>query len=93
MRVTIPVEHGNKAFKDGSLGRIMQSAMQELKPEAAYFVPIDGVRTALIFFDMKDSSDIVRIAEPFFSGLNASVVFRPAMNADDLRAGMEKMKL
>jgi hypothetical protein len=37
-----------------------------LKAEAAYFVAEDGVRTAMIFFDMRDSSDIPSIVEPLF---------------------------
>ncbi len=44
-------------------------------------------------FDLKDSSDLPRIAEPFFMGLNATVEFTPVMNADDLKAGLGKMKL
>ena len=92
MRITIPVEAGNKAVKDGSLPKALQLMMGELKPEAAYFTPIDGVRTALIFFDMKDVSDIPRMVEPLFQGFNAAVEFSPAMNADDLKAGLEKVK-
>lgn len=93
MRVTIPVEHGNRAVKDGTLPKAMQAMMQEHKPEAAYFTPINGGRTAFIVFDLKDSSDIPRIAEPLFQALNAAVEFWPVMNAEDLKAGLGKMKL
>jgi hypothetical protein len=89
LRVTIPVEQGNKAIKDGSLPEIMKSALDNLRPEAAYFLPDSGIRTALIFFDLKDPSQIPVIAEPLFMGLNAAVEFVPVMNADDLRAGLE----
>ena len=41
MQVTIPVEQGNKALRDGSLPKIVQSALQELEPEAAYFTTVD----------------------------------------------------
>jgi len=93
LRVSVPVEQGNRAIKDGSLAQTFQSAMQELKAEAAYFLPIDGKRTALIFFDLKDSSDLPRIVEPLFGNLNAAIEMTPAMNADDLEAGFGKMKL
>jgi hypothetical protein len=93
MRVTIPVEQGNKAIKDGSLPEIVQSVLQDLKPEAAYFSAVDGLRSGFIVFDLKDSSDLPRIAEPLFQGFNATVEFTPAMNADDLKAGLGKMKL
>ena len=93
MRITIPVEEGNKAIKDGSLPQILQSVLQDLKPEAAYFAPIDGLRSGFVFFDLKDSSDLPRITEPLFQGFNATVEFTPAMNVDDLKAGLGKVKL
>jgi hypothetical protein len=45
LRFTLPVEKGNQAFNDGSLGRTMESIMSKLKPEAAYFAPLDGKRS------------------------------------------------
>jgi hypothetical protein len=94
MRVTIPVEQGNKALRDGSLPKIVQSALQDLEPEAAYFTTLGGgQRGGFIVFDLKDSSDLPRIAEPFYMALNATVEFTPVMNADDLKAGLGKMKL
>jgi len=67
----------------------MRSASQLLKPEAAYFAAIDGLRCALSFFDMKNASDVARIAELLFVGLNAAVEFTSAMNADELKTGRE----
>jgi hypothetical protein len=32
--------------------------MNKLKPEAAYFLPEHGLRSAIMFFDMKDTSEI-----------------------------------
>ncbi|MHB8730656.1 MAG: hypothetical protein ACYDAB_02565 [bacterium] len=93
LRVTIPVEQGNKAIKDGSLAKTVQSFMEEHKPEAAYFLAHEGKRSALFFFDLKDTTDISRIAESMFIGLNAAVEMTPAMNADDLKTGLGKMKL
>lgn len=48
------------------------------------------MRTALIFFDMAQSSDIPSAAEPFFMGMNAKITFAPVMNADEMRAGVGK---
>jgi hypothetical protein len=93
MRVTIPVDHGNKAIKDGSLPKIIQSLLQDLRPEAAYFTTLDGLRSGFIVFDLKDSNDLPRIAEPLFQGFNATVQFVPVMNADDLKAGLNKIDL
>ncbi len=84
----VPVEKGNEAFKDGSLASIMQSMVQKLKPEAAYFRPSEGKRSGFFVFDMNDSSQIPVIAESLFSDLHAEVDFSPVMNAEDLKKGL-----
>jgi hypothetical protein len=91
MRVSIPVEAGNRAIKDGSLERTMMNAVERLRPEATYFFTDHGQRTALIAFDMKNVSDMPAIAEPFFMELNASVEWFPAMSPDDLKKGLSGM--
>ena len=55
MRVQMPTGSGNDAIKDGSLPQLMASSLEALKAEAAYFTAEDGMRTALIFFEMNDS--------------------------------------
>ena len=91
LRFTIPVEAGNDAVKNGSLGKVMETLMELLKPEAAYFLPDGGERSGMIFFDMKDSSDIPVIAEPLFMELGAAVEFVPVMNGDDLKKGLGRV--
>jgi hypothetical protein len=90
LRFVLPVEKGNQAFKDGSLGKTVEAITAKLKPEAAYFAPMHGKRSGMLFFDMTSPSQLVEIAEPLFANLNAEVDFIPVMNADDLRKGFEK---
>jgi hypothetical protein len=91
LKITIPADAGSKAVQDGTIQRIMSEAMERLRPEAAYFLAEGGKRCAMFVFDLKDSSDIPAVAEPFFSGFNAAVEFTPVMNAEDLKKGLERI--
>jgi hypothetical protein len=88
LRVSIPVEAGNAAVKNGTLGTTIERILADLKPEAAYFfADDDGQRSGSMVFDMKDPSQIPAIAEPWFLAFNAKVSFRPVMNPKDLAKG------
>jgi len=84
VKVNIPVEAGNEAAKAGKLGTTIQSILADLKPEAAYFTDDNGQRTAFLFLEMQDASQIPAIAEPWFLAFNASIEFHPVMVPDDL---------
>src|SRR6202051_1057620 len=85
LRVSIPVEAGNAAAKAGNLGSTVERILADLNPEAAYFfADDDGQRSGSIVFDMKDSSQIPAIAEPWFLAFNAKISFRPIMSPQDL---------
>jgi hypothetical protein len=88
MKVQIPTKPGNDAIKNGSLPEIVGRVLEAVNAEAAYFTSEDGMRTALIFFDMANSSDIPPAAEPFFMALDAKITFAPVMNAEEMRAGV-----
>lgn len=91
LRWTTPVERGNAAIKDGSLTQTIETLMETLNPEAAYFWAEDGKRAGMIIFDMTDSGQIPQIAEPLFTNVDAAVEIKPVMNADDLRAALAKL--
>ena len=85
LRVSIPVEAGNAAAKAGTLGSTVEQILADLKPEAAYFFADDnGQRSGSMVFDMKDTSEIPAVAEPWFLAFNAKVSIRPIMNPQDL---------
>ena len=87
LRAILPNEPANTMVRNGTLESTLKKILADLKPEAAYFVATDnGERCGLIFFDMKDSSELPRVAEPFFLAFNARVTVRPTMNPQDLAA-------
>jgi hypothetical protein len=90
MKVSIPVEAGNKGVKDGGLPKTVMAFVEQMKPEACYFGPDGGKRTAFFFFDLKDPTMIPMAAEGFFQNLNASIELSPVMNLEDMKAGVEK---
>jgi hypothetical protein len=88
LKINIPTEVGNRGVKDGSLPKILEATISKLRPEAAYFLADSGLRSAIIFFDLREASDIPAIVEPLFLGLGAEVELVPVMNADDLKLGL-----
>lgn len=88
LKVTVPVETGNRAVADGSLPRVIQDALEKLRPEAAYFFAEGGRRSAFFVFDLQETAEIPAIAEPLFTGLDAEIDFRPVMSAQDLQKGL-----
>jgi hypothetical protein len=87
MQLSIPVEAGNRAARTGAFGPSFQKILEALKPEAAYFTTrASGERGG--FIDLKDTSQIPAVAEPFFLAFNARVTFSPVMNAQDLANAM-----
>jgi hypothetical protein len=91
LKVSLPVESGNRAIKDGSIERVIQTTMDRLRPEAAYFYPENGKRSFLMVFDLKNTADIPTIVEPFFLELGADASMIPVMNAEDLKKGLSSM--
>lgn len=91
MTVSIPVAAGNTAVRNGSLATTIKHILADLKPEAAYFSEDNGERTGFIVFDMQDTAQLTAVAEPWFLAFNARLSVRPAMNAQDLEAGLPGM--
>jgi hypothetical protein len=83
LRISFPVEAGNAvARKDGF--RSVQEILDKQKPEAAYFLAMDGMRTGLLIVNMDDASQIPEFSEPWFLAFNAEVYWTPVMVPADL---------
>ena len=90
MKVSIPVEAGNKAIADGSLPKTIGAFIEKWKPEGAYFTTDEGNRCGYFFVDLPTVADIPAMAEPFFMAFNAKITVLPAMNGADMAAGVAK---
>ena len=91
MKVSVPIEAANKAVQEGTMGKLLQAQLETLRPEAVYFHADDDARTALLFIDVKDASDMPVIADPFFQQVSARIRFTPVLNVQDFQAGMAKL--
>jgi len=92
LRFTIPVERGNEAARDGTLGKAIDTLLERTKPEAAYFMMDGGERAGLIVFETDDQAVLPTLNEPMFAALDAAIEIIPCLNADDLRRGLANIK-
>lgn len=92
LKVSIPLEEGNRMSKEGKLVETIQEILAVQKPDAAYFGEDDGKRTAYIFVQVKENSELLGLAEPWFIAFNAYVGMRPIMTFDDLAKAVPTIK-
>ena len=92
MEVSIPNEPFNDMVREGTAGKTMQKALEATKPQAAYFMEVNGLRTALLIVDLKETSGIPALCEPWFLSFNAQCRLRPAMIPEDLaKSGIDQI--
>ena len=84
VKARMDVEAANALARAGKLASTIQSIIEDLRPEAAYFVADGGQRTAYLIVDMEDPSQLPAVAEPWFLAFNADIEAQPAMIAEDL---------
>ena len=51
LKMKVDTQAGSRAIADGSITQLIQETCGRLRPEAAYFGPEGGVRTAFLVFD------------------------------------------
>ena len=82
---TISPEKGDQLIKEGRIGETMQSILEDLQPEAAYFTDVEGTRGGVLIVNMEDGSQIPAITEPLLLGVGATVHMQPVMTPEDLQ--------
>ena len=90
LRFWIPVEKGNEAAQDGTIGRVIDALIERVKPEAAYFMVDQGKRAGLIFFNETDPANLPKINEPLFAELNAAIDIIPTLTLEELQKALRE---
>jgi hypothetical protein len=91
LKASMDTEKANEAIRNGTLGKLIQESMEQIKPEAAYFTTDHGKRTAYLVFDMQDSWQMPVLSEPFFLQLGAEISYTPVMNMEDVQKGLSQL--
>jgi hypothetical protein len=93
LRAVVDTEAGNETVRNGTIAKLIEQTMQQLHPEAAYFVPSeDGHRSCIIVFDLDDPSRIPSVSEPFYQGGAERVTLLPCMSLEDLQRGLGQLQ-
>jgi hypothetical protein len=82
---SIQPEKGDALIKEGRIGETMESILEELQPEAAYFTDVEGTRGGFLVVNMEDASQIPAMTEPLLLGVGATIHMQPVMTPEDLR--------
>ena len=83
-KITIPKRTGDEASRSGELQRTVQSAIERLTPEAAYFFEQDGDRECLFVINL----DVPAMLKPLFHNLDPSIYVTPVVNAAEFQQGL-----
>ena len=78
-------------MKDPNGMKQIESYMQNVKAETAYFFEAGGDRTMVFVVNMDRTDQMASIAEPLFM-MGAKVEFHPVMLMEDLKKAAESMK-
>ncbi|WP_217209892.1 hypothetical protein [Streptomyces sp. AC550_RSS872] len=91
LKAHFDTEKGNQLISSGKMGGLIQDIVDRVHPEAAYFLPDEGERTAFLVFDLEDTAQIPVITEPLFREGNATVSYTPVMNLEDVQKGLSQL--
>ena len=88
IRARTPTEAGNKVVQDPNFLTKLEY-MNKVKPEAAYFMPIEGQRAGAFIVNVESNEQLPAMVEPLFQWWGANVDAIPVMNFDELKRGLQ----
>jgi hypothetical protein len=80
-KVTIPSGKWEEAHKSGTLQGTIDSALQRLRPEASYFLDVEGARECIVVFNL----DVPAMLKPLFPNLDASFEARQVTTGAEIQ--------
>jgi hypothetical protein len=89
IRARTPTDSGNKVVQDPNFLSKLEEYMNKVKPEAAYFMPIEGHRAGAFIVNVESNEQIPAIVEPLFQWWGANVDVVPVMTFDELKKGLQ----
>jgi hypothetical protein len=93
LKAVVDTEAGNESLRNGTMAKLIEQTMQQLHPEAAYFLTSDdGHRSCVMVFDLDDPARIPSVSEPFYQGGAERVTLVPCMNLEDLQRGLGQLQ-
>ncbi len=84
----VPTEETNALIKEGTFPQTLQSVMEDLQPEAAYFTDVDGARGGYFVVNADNPSELAAKTETLFQGLGATIQVRFVWTPEDVQSAM-----
>jgi hypothetical protein len=79
----MPTDTANAAIKEGRIPQSLQSIMEELQPEAAYFTVVDGARGGHFIVNIDTPAQLPAMLEPLYLALGARIDVQLALTPED----------
>lgn len=86
----MPTESGNKVLQDPNFPKKLEGVLNQIKPEAVYFAPIEGERGIYMIVNLPSADMIAGISEPLWIMFNCKLDLTPLMELSDLQKGLQK---
>jgi hypothetical protein len=89
IRARTPTEAGNKVVQDPNFLTKLEEYMNKVKPEAAYFMPIEGQRAGAFIVNIESNEQLPAVVEPLFQWWGSNIDVIPVMNYNELKRGLQ----
>ena len=88
----MPTEHSNRLVQDPNFLQKLEGVLNQIKPEAAYFNPIEGERGGYMIINLSSADMIATIAEPLWMMFNCKLDISPVMELKDLKLAISQLQ-